>query len=577
MLKIRLEEDLKKLVDELGFQVGDVVCNIPKNSSFGDYTTNLALQLANQQGVFDKQSPIDIAKKISVAIAKKIEELEYIQKVEIAGPGFINIYLKESSLMDSLEKVCDYSYLVNPKLDTNGDRKKILVEFGHPNTHKEFHIGHMRDIIIGESISRILEGVGNKVFRVNYQGDIGLHVAKALWGLEKVKMQNAKVKSLQQKAHFLGQAYAAGSKAYEEDEKAKADVLEINNRIYQRDPKIIKLWEKTRKWSLDYYDQIYKVMGVSFDRLFFESEVEALGKQLVLENLGKVFEEDQGAIIFRGELHGLHNRVFVTSAGHPTYEGKEVGLAKIEYEEFNYDKSIHVVANEQDGYFQVAFRAIELVFPHLIGKKYHLSYGFVDLKEGKMSSRTGQVVTFDWLFSEIKNRVEKIMKSASERGLGNEEREQIIDMVSIGAIKFTILKFAPSTNISFDLEKSVALEGDSGPYIQYTYARAKSVLRNANYDYQPTEIEATLEKEERDLLRSIEHFTSFIEESALSLHPNILCGYLLDIGKLFNLFYQKHSIIKGEKSEFRLALTCAVAVILKQGLYLLGIDSPERM
>jgi arginyl-tRNA synthetase len=229
MLKIRLEEDLKKVVSDLGFESTDIVfreqssrksgssdplLSIPKKSEFGDYTTNIPLQLANQKSKNDKHSPLDIAKEIS----KKMGELDYMEKVEIAGPGFLNFFLNPKSLMDSLGKVCNYSYLVNPKIDVEGgDRKKILVEYGHPNTHKEFHIGHMRDIITGESVVRLLESEGNKVFRVNYQGDIGLHVAKAIWGLQTILDFESKVKNLktrEQKAHFLGQAYASGSWFY---------------------------------------------------------------------------------------------------------------------------------------------------------------------------------------------------------------------------------------------------------------------------------------------------------------------------------------------------------------------------
>ncbi len=613
MLRQKILEDLKKAVEELGYNGDDIVLSIPKNSGFGDYTSNIPLQLAKSGSEKGKQNPLEIANQIS----EKFGTPEYIEKAEVAGSGFINFFIKPESLMQSLKKICDYSAFVNPKIDIEReDKQKILVEFAHPNTHKQFHIGHLRNIVLGESICRILESTGNEVFRANYQGDIGLHVAKAMWGIEeKLKVKNEKLKvyqdlPLEERIKFLGEAYAKGAIAYESIESAKQEIQKINKELYAQDPKWLKLWQKTRAWSLEYFDTIYQKLGTHFHQLFFESQVEQRGEELVRNNIGTIFERDQGAIIFRGEEHGLHNRVFITSEGNPTYEGKDMGLAEAEYEAFKFDRAIHVVANEQEGYFKVIFKAMEALHPDIAGKEFHLSYGFVNLKEGKMSSRTGDVVTFDWLLDEVRKRVALVMKKTKKtvtlnevKGISNslrpsvltpesypsatphddkspmtdQERNQIIDIVSIGAIKFGILKFAPSTNIAFDLESSVALDGDSGPYLQYTYARAKSVLRNAHYDYLPTEVPEALEIEERQILQKIEHFQNYIQEAAVDLHPNIIATFLLEFARLFNLFYQKHPIIKGDKSELRLALTCAVAVVLKQGLYLLGIEAPERM
>ncbi len=581
MFKKRLLEDLKKVVEDLGYKGVDIVCSIPKNQDFGDYTTNLALQIANQKGGNNKHSSEKIAKEI----LSKLSHLSYLEKVEEVN-GFINFFISPHALMESLESVCDYSFFVNPSSSAEAsadERKKILVEYAHPNTHKAFHIGHLRNITLGESISRLLQSQGNSVFRANYQGDIGLHVAKALWGIQKIGLNSAG-SSLAEKADFLGKAYTKGAKSYEENEKTKEEIQSINKQLYSRDPKVIALWEKTRTWSLDYFESIYKRLGTKFDGYFFESEVEKRGEELVRDNIDKIFERDQGAIIFPGKKYGLHNRVFITSEGHPTYEAKDMGRAEAEKEAFKFDKAIHIVAVDQNGYFQVMFKALEMLDTDLIGKNQHLPYGMVRLTTGKMASRTGEVVTFDWTYEQVKKAVSTIVKDHKE--LKDDEKSQVIEQISLGAIKFSMLKFAPSTDITFDLEKSVSLSGDSGPYIQYSYARAKSVLRNAKYDYEvdlphsdshPKTIEGNLEKEERALLQKIEHFQSIVEEAAESLHPNIIAQYLIELASVFNLFYQKHQIIKGEKVDFRLALTCSVAVILKQGLYLLGIESPERM
>jgi len=520
------------------------------------YSTNLALQLAKLDNRSGKQSPEDFASKI----LEKFGSPDYLEKAESAGGGFINFFLKDEALLES------------GSLEKTEKPLKILVEYGHTNPLKEVHIGHLRTFILGESLVRILEGVGNTLYRANYQGDIGLHIAKAIWGIKKLGLPTKEL-SLEEKAKYMGQAYAQGNKAYEDDSQSREEIDRINVALYKNDPEFKKVYELVREWSLDYFEPIYKLLGIKYDRCFFESEVYKRGKEIVLANVGspaeagKVFKESDGAIIFPGEKFGLHNRVFITSAGNPTYEGKEMGLAELEYATFKYDKAIHVVAHEQAGYFQVVFKAIEMIFPNLRGKKYHLSYGLVDLKEGKMSSRTGRVITVDNLLKVVSEKVRKIMKT--------NEGENVVRQIALGAIKFSYLKFSPAPNMVFDLEESVSLDGDSGPYVQYTYARIQSVLRNAGKGID--EGEAVLEKQERALLRQLMYFPEIVLEVASSLHPHLLASYLIELSKLYNLFYQQCRIIGSEKAEFRIKLSSEVGEVLKKGLYLLGIEAPEKM
>lgn len=579
MLRQRILQDLKKAVEDLGYKDLDIVCSIPKNSDFGDYTTNVPLQLANQLSAVSHQSGEEIAIAIAKQISKKMGGLDYLEKVEPAG-GFINFFLNKNALLESLHKVCDYSAFVNPEVELDLEKKKIFMEYSQPNTHKLFHIGHTRNISLGESISRLLESQGNEVYRSTYGSDIGLPVAKAIWGIKKLEKEYKKVQTadLEEKIKFLAKAYAMGAKAYDEDEKAREEIKALNLELYQKSPKITGLLEKTRQWSIEYFRKIYQRLQVKFDREFWESEVENEGKKLILENLGKVFVEDEGAVIFPGEKFGLHNRVFVSAAGNPTYEAKDLRLAQLKEEIWSFDLAIILSGSEQAEYFKVMFKALEAIDGKFAGKMMNFPFGMVNLASGKMSSRSGKIVTFDELYEMVREKVKKIASG---------EEEQSIDIVNIGAIKFAMLKFAPRTDIIFDLEKSVSLSGDSGPYIQYAYTRAKSVLRNAQYDYQvelphsekhPKKISHDLEKEEREILRKIEHFQDIVGEAAGNFSPNTLATYLLELASLFNLFYQKHPIIKSEeKSEVRLALTCCAAVILKQGLYLLGIEVPERM
>ncbi len=591
MLKQKILEDLKKAIKNLGFESSDIVLSIPENSVFGDYTTNVAFQLSKQREGKSYQNPKEIANEI----LGKLGHPHYLERVEIAGAGFINFYIKDKELIKTL-----HSLLITH----HSQGIKYLVEYGHVNPLKEIHIGHLRTFILGESLARILEYTGNKVFRANYQGDIGLHIAKAIWGIKKIGLPKTNL-DLAQKAQFLGKAYAEGNKAYEADSNFKKEIEEINIKLYASDPEYKEIYTLARDWSLSYFEPRYELLGIKYDRCFFESEVFEIGKQIVLSNVGSVFQESEGAIIFQGEKYGLHNRVFLTSKGNPTYEAKEVGLAKEEYEAFNYDKAIHVVGDEQKGYFQVVFKALEMLFSHLKDKKHHLSYGMVDIKEGKMSSRTGEVITIDDVFDMVSKKVREIMvenkqslRFANAKLKKGKVYEDVVKKVSLGAIKFTYLKFSPQTNVIFDLEKSVSFQGDSGPYLQYTFARTQSILRKvkalghsrpASPELQrgesnresmdpPIKLEDDrLEEEERELLRLFQYFEEIIEASAKELKTNILTDYLINLAKAFNLFYQKYPVLKSKKEQFRLILVGKTGEILKAGLYLLGIEAPEKM
>jgi len=579
MVKTQLESDLKKTISDLGYSVADIVCDIPKNPAFGDYTTNIALQLAKQEVGNGKQNPLDIANQISSWFMVHGSSKDYLDKVEVAGGGFINFYLNTEALMKNIHLVCNYSLFVNPQIDLEGEeKKKILVEYASFNALKPIHVGHLRNITLGESITRLLESVGNEVYRVTYTSDIGLPSAKVVWAALKSPeaFRKAEKSDLNEKISFLGKLYVKGNKYYEEEKESKEEIDEINTKIYQGNPDLVKVWKEVLSWTFEYFAKVYQLVGTKFDAEFLESEAAVIGLPIVRDNIGKVFKEDQGAVIFPGEEFGLHNRVFISSLGNPTYEAKDMGLAKLQYQKFPFDLAIHVVARDQEEYFRVIFKALDLLDHDLGNKERHLSYGYVILTSGKMSSRKGNVVTLEEVLKLVKEKVEEIMKDHKE--LNGEEKQQVIDTISIGAMKFSILKYGSQTDVTFDIGKSVSLEGDSGPYIQYTYARAKSVLRNANYNYQPEIVAGELELEERRLLHKIEVFQTVVSDAARDFNPTSLTSFLLEVAKTFNLFYQKHQIIKAnEKAEFRLALTCAVAVILKQGLYLLGIEAPERM
>ncbi|MEK9178202.1 MAG: DALR anticodon-binding domain-containing protein, partial [Patescibacteria group bacterium] len=384
------------------------------------------------------------------------------------------------------------------------------------------------------------------------------------------KIQSLEQKSQKEKAEFLGKAYAEGAKAYE-NENFKKEIDELNKKIYEKDKSIWDLYEKGKKWSLDYFDSMYKKLGTKFDKLYFESEAGEQGLKIVKDNTPKVFKEDQGAIIFKGDDFGLHTRVFINSQGLPTYEAKELGLAPLKYKDFKYDLSIIITGNEINEYFKVLLKALSLINQDLAEKTVHLSHGMVRLESGKMSSRTGDVIKAEDLLNDIESKINKQFDSVEN-----------IEQIAVGAAKYALLKSGIGKDIVFDIEESISLNGNSGPYIQYTYARTQSVLAKspafakASAGKQKLNFE-NLEKEEREVLRQLAYFQDFAEIASKNYSPNTICTYLFELAQNFNLFYEKHKIIGSENEEFRLVLTSATGKILKKGLNLLGIASPERM
>lgn len=501
----------------------------------GDYATNLAL----------------VTKRDAQELAQELEKTKpaEIGKIEIAGPGFINFTLTREylaqNLRDSLEQKDKFGW------DDSLRGKKVLVEYTDPNPFKEFHIGHLMSNAVGESISRLIESRGAGVKRACYSGDVGLHVAKALWA---------------------GGDYVLGSKKYEESEEVKKEVQEVNKKLYaQSDLELNKKYEAGRRESLDKFEEIYQKLGTKFDYYFLESEVSDFGKQLVRENIGKIFEESDGAVVFHAENYDkkLHTRVFINSDGLPTYEAKELGLAKIKFDKFNYDESIIITANEVDQYFRVLLKALEQIFPELSAKTKHISHGFLrlstrtDENQGgpskKMSSRTGDVITAESLLAQVGEQVRAKNADAP------------IDEIAVAAIKFEILKQAPGRDVIFDINKSVSLEGDSGPYLQYTYARARSVLEKSAQQSDLADLEIS------EPARLLARYPDTAARAAETLAPQLLIQYLLQLASSYNSYYAQNKIIGSEQEKSRLALTQAVAQVLKNGLWLLGIKAPEKM
>jgi len=560
---------LGTIITELGGGEVGISLDRPSDPTHGDYTTNVSFSLAKQL----KKSPMEVAEEIVEKCKEQKEKSKELEKVEAVKPGFVNFYLSESFLSNALKDL-----LSGKKEDGKEAVQKIMVEFTDPNPFKEFHIGHLYSLIVGESISRLLEAQGNEVKRATYQGDVGLHVAKSLWGMMQLAetMPNEADKP-SEKAAYLGKCYALGATKYEEDEAAKAEMIALNKKVYSReDEEVNKLYDIGKKWSLDYFDDIYHRVGTHFWRNYFESEAGPVGLAIVKEHMKDgIFEEHEGAVVFRGEPYGLHTRVFINSLGLPTYEAKELGLAPTKYKEYEYDRSVIITGNEINEYFKVLLKVLSLINPELASKTTHMSHGMVRLPEGKMSSRTGKIVTGEWLLNEA-------VKKAEEMGKESVSSRESAEQVGIGAIKYAFLKSSIGKDVEFDFDSSLSLNGNSGPYLQYSFVRTQSILQKAekagieaNYpsDYTPNPVE-------KDLLRQLVMFSEVVEDAAVHFSPSNVCTYLYELAKSFNGFYQSERIVDAATSDeqvFRVGLTKAVGMVLESGLGLLGIEAPKRM
>ena len=539
----------------------------PEELTHGDYSSNIAMILAKQVS----QNPRELAEKIVEEILER--KPEEVSKVEVAGPGFINFYLSTNFLVSQSKEILNEGEKFG--LNKNLKGEKTVVEYTDPNPFKEFHIGHLMSNAIGESISRIVEANGAKVMRACYQGDVGLHVAKTIWAIRQVDGDLKKIMT----AEELGRAYKNGSIAYELGEKAKKEIIEINRKIYDRSDKgINKIYDNGIKISLKYFEDIYKILGTKFDNYFLESKTGPFGKEIVEKNIGKVFEKSEGAVIFKGENYGLHTRVFINKEGLPTYEAKELGLAKVKYDKTKYDKSIVVTGNEINEYFKVLLKAMSLIYPELALKTKHVSHGMLRLPEGKMSSRTGDVIGANYLIDKIKAEVaEKIV----DREMPDSEKKNITEKVAVGALKYSILKQVNGKDIIFDFDKSISFEGDSGPYLQYSYARARSILRKASEEnIKKVDWKKILhEKEENNLEKMLYRFPEVVERAGREYSPHYIATYLIELASTFNGFYAMGKIVdKADiKSSYKVALTEAFSIVLKNGLNLLGIQAPEKM
>lgn len=520
----------------------------------GDYASSVALAYAKEL----ETNPRELAQKLVDAMGA----IDGVSKVEIAGPGFINFTLDQKYLSEMLEIGRQHGEKWGSGI--SGQGKKIILEYTDPNPFKEFHIGHLVPNAYGESISRLFEFSGAEVKRANYQGDVGIHVAKSLFVQIEKGITDPTIED-------LAVSYPEGSKRYEEDPTAKKAIDELNKVIYEKsDPKVNALYEKGRKLSLEHFEELYKILGTKFDFYFFESETGPKGAEVVRAH-PEIFPESDGAVIFRGEDHGLHTRVFLNKLGLPTYEAKEIGLAQMKEEAYPFDLTITITGNEQAEYFKVVMKAMELALPEFRGKLSFKTNGMLRFAEGKMSSRTGNVITGESLIADVTD----VAKQHAEDSRAD-DKEKLAQEVAVAAIKFQILKSNMGKDIIFDREQALSIEGDSGPYLQYTHARTHAIVEKAK----EAGIEGVFDagKEASELARLIFRFYETVLRAQEELEPHHVANYLITVASAFNSWYAKEQILDGTpEAAHKVALTDITRLTLKNGLWLLGIPTPEKV
>ena len=550
-----MEQKIREAIGEFLAQAeapeASFVVERPISGAYGDYATNAALAAAKQLGKDPRSLADSLARHLLDTLGDSIAS-----HVSVAGPGFVNITLSREAVALAVAEAAAQGEAWG-KGNMNSGRR-VMVEYTDPNPFKEMHIGHLMSNVIGESLARLIENGGAEVIRANYQGDVGPHVAKAIWGLRKAGITEPET------AKEIGEAYAAGSREYEESPEAKAEIDQLNTALYEgADAALMEEWRRGRAVSLAAFEALYKILGTHFDYYFFESETAASGVRIVKDGVAKgVFEESEGAIIYRGEKKGLHTLVFITSRGTPTYEAKDVGLAFLKEERAQFDRSVIVTAAEQIGHFKVMLAALREVAPLIAEKTAHVPHGFLRLTEGKMSSREGNIITAAGLIKEI-------IEKASEKNAD----PLIAEQVAIGAIKYMVLRQAPGSDIIFDPEKSLSLEGDSGPYLQYALVRAKKILAYAENG----ESGGAEPAEPYAIERLILHYPEVAARAARELAPNLLTAYLTELASAWNHFYATEQVLGSPEEAYKQRVARAFAQTMQNGLTLLGIPAPDRM
>jgi arginyl-tRNA synthetase len=552
-----IEEQVKKaLVDGIKYQ--DPELEIPKKTSFGDYAMP-CFQIAKKS----KKSPKDVA----IELAKVSYDPRIIEKCEAVGP-YLNIFVNKQFFAG---KVLSQDFT---KCQTNG--KTVMIEFVSPNTNKPLHLGHVRNMVIGETVSKILDFCGRRVVRSCLFNDRGVHICKSMYAYQ---MWGNGEEPDEKSDHFVGKYYVKFAKASKDNPDLDEKAQDLLRKWEDGDKQTIKIWNKMNNWAYEGFNETFKNMGISFDKCYYESQIYKNAVKIVKKGLDKgIFtKDDKGNVIAKLTDYGIPDKIILRSDNTSVYITQDIYLAEQKFKDFNLDESIYVVGSEQNLHFRQLFKILQLLDHKYYDKCFHLSYGMVYLPSGKMKSREGIVVDADDIMQKMVNLAKREIQNRHQ--LQNEELIERARAIGLAALKFHMCKNDAQKDMNFDPEESISFEGETGPYVQYTHARICSILRKA--DVMPNEKNLGLlsTKEDRKILSLLSGFDAVIAEAADSLKPSKVCRYLLDLSQAFNDYYHTNKIIGVEEPlmHARLYLITAVRKALAIGLEILSIKALEEM
>ena len=545
---------------------------------------------------YSRKSPEETAKELGEYLKQNIEEVETYNVIK----GFLNVVISSAYWIEVLNDVAKedkYGYAKEPS------GKTYMIEYSSPNTNKPLHLGHIRNNFLGWSVSEIQKANGHKVIMANLVNDRGIHICKSMIAWEKFANGATPESTGIKGDHFVGDYYVRFDKEYkaqikelmaqgktEEEAKKEAPILleaqEMLRKWEAGDEKVVSLWRTMNDWVLKGFDETYKMMGISFDKVYFESQTYKKGRDLVLKGLadGVLYRKDTGSVWADLTGDGLDHKLLLRDDGTSVYMTQDIGTAYDRFNEFNMDQEIYVVGNEQNYHFQVLSLVCKKLGFDWADKIKHLSYGMVELPEGKMKSREGTVVDADDLIDEMIHTARTTSEELGKLdGYTKEEAEEVYRKVALGALKYFILKVDPKKTMMFNPKESIDFNGNTGPFIQYTYTRIKSVLRKAEeagVKIVPGDIHTALTEKEQNLVKLIAKLPAVVKEAGDNYSPALIGNYAYELAKEFNQFYHDYSILKEENEQVRnlrllLAQQCSVAIQNAMGM--LGIEMPERM
>ncbi|RFZ84841.1 arginine--tRNA ligase [Mucilaginibacter terrenus] len=540
-----------------------------------------------------RKSPEQTGGEIGEYLQRNVEEIASFNIIK----GFLNLSFTDDFWLSKLDKEVlaeDFATVV-----PNG--RKVMVEYSSPNTNKPLHLGHIRNNLLGYSVAKILEAAGYTVIKANLVNDRGIHICKSMLAWQKFGNGETPETSGLKGDHLAGKYYVLFDKAYkqeidqlkaagqtEDDAKKNAPLIKEAQQMLQKweagDAEVINLWNTMNGWVYAGFDETYKTLGVDFDKYYYESNTYLLGKDIIEEGLSKgvFFKKEDGSVWIDLTDDGLDQKLVLRADGTSVYITQDIGTAQLKYDDFGVDESIYVVGNEQDYHFKVLFLILQKLGKTWANGLYHLSYGMVDLPSGKMKSREGTVVDADDLMQDMFNTAaEQTEAMGKVVDFSEEDKTKLYRTIGLGALKYFLLKVDPKKRLLFDPAESVDFQGHTGPFIQYTHARIRSVLSKAGYNEAAGSASVTtLEGVERDLIVTLTKFPETILAAAADHSPALIANYVYDVAKTYNKFYHEVSIMQADTEnlkQFRLSLSAGTAKVINKAMALLGIEVPERM